>query len=252
VDPWEAFEQALATALPGPLGRAIALELRLLSSLAIWLSGRGRRLDGFAYHRRSALGGLVALLVITTPIELALWELVIPWAWLRWALFILGVYGLVWVLSFYASLRVLPHRLEPEALRVRYGALAEGRIPYDAIGVATLERRPAPGRGEGLSLSPKKTVAHLAVGGRTDVALRLNRPLALRGPLRPTPPVNVVRIAADEPERLLVELVARLPVLGAEIVPAAGFSLKSSPASTPASADVGRLASPNPPNLPAP
>ena len=40
------------------------------------------------------------------------YELLIPWAAVRWALAIITLYSLIWVFGLYASLQTLPYRLE--------------------------------------------------------------------------------------------------------------------------------------------
>ncbi|MDP9374779.1 MAG: hypothetical protein M3Q65_20495, partial [Chloroflexota bacterium] len=208
-----ALEDGMAALLPRPAARLCALELLLWVCTAMWLFRRGGGQPGegeFSYHGRSPLGTFLWLVLLTAPLELLAWELLIPWAWLRLLLLVAGFYGALWIVGLYASLRVLPHRLEPGGVRLRHGLLADGWVPYDAIADVEPERAQPPGKGEGLRLSPKGTIAYLAVGGRTDLTLTLRTPRALDGFLRPTPLVSAIRLAADEPERLAAALRRRI------------------------------------------
>jgi hypothetical protein len=45
---------------------------------------------------RPLLAGIAAVSVL----EVAVVEIMAPWAWLRWTLLVVGVYGLIWVLGF--------------------------------------------------------------------------------------------------------------------------------------------------------
>ncbi len=101
------------------------------------------------------------------------------------------------------------HGLEAGGLRLRYGTLAGGRIPYEVIESVELSRRRTLG-GDGLRVVAGEKAAYLAIGGRTDVRLQLREPLPLQGALNPTPPVTTVHFAADTPERLVEALVERL------------------------------------------
>ncbi len=214
LDVWAALEAGLAVLLPRPLARLAALEPRLWYCLGRVLVRRGRRTDGldFPYHRRSPIGAIVFVALLTAPVEILVFELVIPWAWLRLLLLVAAVYSFVWLLGLYASLAVLPHRLEPAALRLRYGALAEGRIPYAAIAAAERARRPSPGGRDGARVADEggARALYLAVGGRTDLTLRLREPRTFSGLRGPTPPVETVHLATDDPDRLVRALGERV------------------------------------------
>lgn len=210
-NPWEAIEEGLKVFFPRKLARVISLEPRLWVCLWQWLFHR-RPLgpDEFSYRKRSIMGVLLIVAVLTAPGEILLWEIVIPWNWLRLVLLVLSLYALLWIFAFYASLVVLPHRLKPEMALLQFGALAEGKIPYAAIDSVEVDQRKAPDGREGLRLSPDKSAAYIGVGGKTDVTIQLREPLALAGLLGPTSPVTTVCVAADEPERLARELGVRI------------------------------------------
>ena len=75
------------------------------------------------------MGLIIVMVAFTTPVELLVLELRAPRVWLRISLLALGHYALLWIFGLYASLVTLPHRLEENGLRQRYGALAEGFVP---------------------------------------------------------------------------------------------------------------------------
>jgi hypothetical protein len=145
---------------------------------------------------------------MTAPIEIFAYELIIPWEAARWVLLLVTVYSIIWVLGLYASLRVLPYRLEAEGLRVYYGVLADGLVPYSALADAVAARGKAPEGREGVRVAADGQL-YLAAGGRTDVTLRLRAPVALRGLLKPTPPPTVLHLAADDPPGQVAALRAR-------------------------------------------
>lgn len=210
-DGWTALENGLEVILPRQAARAVALEPKLWYCLGRWLLRRTRpRENEFTYHRKSLLGPLLIVLLFTTPVEVLLIHLFLPWAWLRWLLLALAVYAFLWVCGLYASLVVLPHTLRDNGLRLAYGILARGNIDYGDITEAAVNRRLA--RGDGLRVMPKEDAAYLSVGGSTDVTLRLRAPQVMQGWLGPTAPVSVVHLAADEPERLVGELGRKMQV----------------------------------------
>lgn len=210
-DPWQAVEEGLTVFVPRKVARVISLEPKLWAYLWQWIfRRRPPNPDAFAYRKRSIMGVLLIVAVLTAPGEILLWEILIPWNWPRLALLVLSLYALLWIFAFYASLSVLPHRLNSDFLRLHYGALAEGRIPYSSIDSVEVGQRKTPDGREGLRLSSDRTTAHIGVGGKTDVTIHLREPLALSGLLGPTSPVTTVCVAVDEPERLARELGVRI------------------------------------------
>ncbi|MBI3976787.1 MAG: hypothetical protein HY331_01250 [Chloroflexi bacterium] len=203
VDLWQAVEDGLTVLLPSPVARVVAMEPLLWLCLWQWLfRRRSPGSEEFAYHRRSIVGSLLVVVVVTTPVELLLFEMIVPWAWLRWLLIVGAIYMLIWAFAFHASLLVLPHRLEASAIRVRYGALTRGQIPYAQIAEVEHKRRRAPKGNDGFQLAADENAGYLTVGGRTDVTLRLRAPVALEGVLGPTVPVSTLHLAADDPAQL--------------------------------------------------
>ena len=73
-----------------------------MSEITIWIGlwrlasrpFRARELE-FSYHGRLDLGMLVVVLV-TAPVEILLFELLIPWAALRWFLLAAALYSAIW------------------------------------------------------------------------------------------------------------------------------------------------------------
>jgi hypothetical protein len=191
--------------------RLLALEGQLWASLFLWVFRRRRpRPEAFSYHKQSLFGVFLFATLFSSPVEILLFELLIPWMWLRWVLLIASLYTLFWVLGYYASLVVRPHRLEAEGTRLRYGALAEGFIPYAAIEAVTREQKKMPKKSRGLLVEASASAAYFGMDGATNVALRLTSPQPLRGFWSVTAPVAVIYLAVDEPERFVREARQRL------------------------------------------
>ena len=179
--------------------------------LASWALGRAKLGEAeFGYGKGSPLGMLVVMVVLTAPVEVVFWELLVPWAWLRWVLLVVSVYSVLWLLGLYASRITLPHRLEEDGLRLRQGLFAEAFVPYAEVKGVEKRRRKSPREGDGLQSSPDGGAAYLATNGRVDLALALRTPLTVRGFLKDVGPVGTIHVAADEPERMLQELRRRL------------------------------------------
>lgn len=216
----EAFEDALTLLMPQRLARLVALELRLWICLGRWLFRRHRPDErDFSYRKRSIVSALVVLVILTAPVEILILELLIPWAWLRWVLLALAVYGMIWVIGLYASLVVLPHRVADDGLWLRYGLLSEAFIPFSEIVDIQVAPRKVPAGRDGLRVVEGERAAYLAVGGRTDVTLTLRRPQPFRTAFGRTAPVDTVHFAVDEPQRLCEAMRTRLALAIARSVP---------------------------------
>jgi hypothetical protein len=198
-----AIEDGLTVLFPRPVARVMALEPRVFANLWRWLfNRRPLAADEFAYNKRSPVGPLFGLILFTTPIEILLFELLIPWRWLRVLLAVLAAYGLVWIAGYAASLRTLPHRVAADALHLHYGILGRVAIPYEAIETVSLAPIKMLGnRNEGVYLLKDKEVAYFAVGGRADVLLRLRAPVSIERMASTGPPVTTIYVAVDDPAR---------------------------------------------------
>lgn len=207
LDFWTALEDGLAVIMPGKLARIAALEPRLSVCLARWALRRVRPTeDEFGYHEKSPLGYIVLMVLMTAPVEVLIFEILIPWAWLRWTLLLLSVYAAFWILGFHASLITLPHRLESSGVRLRYGLFAELFVPYAEVSGVEHGARKAPKPGDGLQTTPDEGAVYLAINGKTDLTLRLSEPRPVRGFFKNTEPAAEIHFAADDPERFLRDL----------------------------------------------
>ena len=197
-----AIEDGLAVFLPKKVARLVALEPRIWIYLYRWIAHRRPPAPNeFSYRSRSIMGALMAVVLISGPVEILLIELLVPWAWLRWTILILGLYGAIWIAGLYASMRVRPHMLDTSGVRLYHGLLAEGFVPYMDISEVQQERHPVRSRSEGLMHVPQEGATYLPMGGRTDVTLRLNRPVAVEGLLSAVPPATTIHLAVDDPGR---------------------------------------------------
>lgn len=198
-----ALQAGLEAVLPRPAARVVSLEPRLFACLWRWARRRKPTADHvFPYAKRSPLGALVVVVLVTAPVEILLIELLLPWAWLRWLLVIGSVYAALWLLGLYASLQVLPHEAGQRGLTLHYGLFNRVTIPWGMIDSVTLERGTPPKGQDGLTLDPATGRAWLAVGGRTDLRLDLREPVTVDRLRGATPPITTLHVAADDPEAL--------------------------------------------------
>lgn len=131
--------------LPPSAARLIACELVMIGSALSFAAGGWRHPvpPGFTYHRDSGLRAFLPILPLLAVGDLLLLELVIlphAAAWLRIGVHGLAVYGLLWILGLYASLRARPHQLVDGRLTLHRGMLRCLSMPVEQI--ASIDRLP--------------------------------------------------------------------------------------------------------------
>ena len=179
----------------------VDLEVTVWVSLARWIARRPDVPAGaqpVGYSRM--VTPVLCLWIFASAAEIPLAHILIPWDWLRLSLLVVGIWGLLWMVGFLASLRVYPHLVDDEGLRVRGGRRVDLRIAWsDVASVAKVDRDL---ESTMRSLQPLQTAKgvdlQVGVSGRTNVHVALARPR----PVQTTDgPVEVVALTfwVDDP-----------------------------------------------------
>jgi hypothetical protein len=207
---YETAVAALQEVFPSGIARFLAMEPFLYWDLLRWLLRLRERAEGqpFSYSSSITWKAILAILLVSTPAEVLLLEVLIPWAWLRVLALIAAVWALAYFFGMFASLRLRPHLLRGDGtLTLRYGHFFRVDIPVAAIQSVSALRMgtQAPKRGFGVTHAPDG-VAYLPGTEEPRVALVLREPVSM-GNVGETPqPVQELRVYADAP-RPFVEAV---------------------------------------------
>ncbi|MEV6111666.1 hypothetical protein AB0L59_03905 [Streptomyces sp. NPDC052109] len=185
------------------VGRLARHEARLFASLALWLARRtqgtaGGRGFGYTRGQGATTAGLVFVCVVET---IGVSVMLRDTAAAHDVLLVLDIYTVLFVVGLHAACVVRPHVLTSQALRVRYGAHVDLRIPLDAIAAVRRATR--------MTHEPAEGVLNLAVGSQTSVELELAEPVTHRSFLGRPRQVSVVRLHADDPAGLVRCLMPR-------------------------------------------
>jgi hypothetical protein len=113
-----------------------------------------------------AISGLGALELAVVHVLTAQWPVV------RWSLFALGSYALLWVVGFGLSLRQRPHLLRADELVLRFGHVRSVRVPLQQLASVTTG---AAGHKRNLELDGDSMA--MSVMGDTNVELRFSPPV---------------------------------------------------------------------------
>lgn len=206
--PEDRLARPLTQLVPPGVARLIAFELVIVGSALRFLVGGWRRPDpqGFAYHRTSGLRMLLQMLPLIGIADVVLLEVVIlPHAvlWLRIAVHFLAVYGLIWLIGLYASLRARPHRVDAGHAILHRGLLGHLELPLDQI--AEIGEMPA-FRDDWHARAYRKRAICVGMRGATIVDLRLHAPLRAVSILGPGPASDRVLVAVDDPAGFIAAL----------------------------------------------
>ncbi|MFE2940307.1 hypothetical protein ACFXKG_14785 [Streptomyces sp. NPDC059255] len=216
----EALAEGVRTAVPAPVRRLAAQEVRSWGSLARWAARRTHGVDAGG-HPAPYTGPQTAMLyglLFVALVETVAMAVLIPWPVVHLIVLVLDVYTVLMVLALHAGCVTRPHVVGADgSLRVRYGTLFELRIPASGIASVRVDRRypdgglvqytPAEGGGSG----DGGGVLDLVVGSQTTVRVELTAPVPFVRPLGATGRARVVRFHADRPEELVKALREALP-----------------------------------------
>jgi hypothetical protein len=198
----------LSQLVPPRVARLIAFELVIIGSALRFVLGGWRRPTGagFSYHRDSALRLLLQMLPLIAVADVALLELVIlPHAalWLKVALHAAAIYGLIWLIGVYASVRARPHRVDGGRATLHRGPLGHVVLPLEQI--ASIGALPA-FRDDWKRRAYMKRSICVGVPGATIVELGLRGPIQATGVLGPGRTSDRVLVAVDDPAGFIAAL----------------------------------------------
>jgi hypothetical protein len=206
-------QDTIAAAAAAVVGRGRFAELLSYEMAVLYyaLAPRGGGSSGgealeppiFTYHRKSAYGAIVFVLLLATLAEVpAAHFLVRQWSGrAAWLLTALGLYGALWIVGDWRACRARPIRLEDGVLRVRLGLRWRLDIPLGNIRAIRAPTAADKARGA--------VDLRLTLPGASWTLLELDRRLEAIGPYGLRREVRIVGLGLDEPERLRTLLGAR-------------------------------------------
>lgn len=208
----EPLETRLARAFgalvsPG-IAQLAACELVIIGSALWFLAGGWRRPTppGFSYHRESGLRLLLPILPLLALGDILLLELVLlPHAaiWLRVVFHAIALYGLLWLVGLYASLRARPHQLVERHLRLRRGILR--CLDLSVADIAAIAPLPT-FTDDWKQRAYKRGALRLDIAGPPVLELRLHTAARAVGVLGLGPAGTRVLVAVDEPATFIAAI----------------------------------------------
>ncbi|MFG2053784.1 hypothetical protein ACGFI9_07095 [Micromonospora sp. NPDC048930] len=195
---------------------AVAYEIGMWRSLYRWLLRRppttepGAQVFSYVGVVKPILIAFIVLSAVEIPIFDVILAHTLPSA--RKVVLALGVWGLLWMIGLFASLRVHPHVAEAAGLRVRNGFSVDFLVPWAAIATVSARYRSLPSsRAVQVTQDEGATILNIGAAKQTSVDLVLREPLSVRLPKGPSEPVHEIRLYADDPAALITRTRQHLP-----------------------------------------
>jgi hypothetical protein len=193
-------------------GRLIANELGIWRSLLFMVvrrvPGRDPGVQAFPYAKEAT--PLMAAFIFVSIIELPIVGLLLPWPTVRLVVLLLSLWTVLWMLGLLATIRVHPHLLDDDGLRLRQGATTDIRIPWEAIATVSAHRGRIQTRERvHIEQGDDGPILNLPAMKRTRVDVALHRPTLLKLPGR-VEEIAHVRLYADNPNAFIAAVRERL------------------------------------------
>lgn len=190
---------------------AVRYEIRIWRSLGVWVLRLRTVPPGRAHRYAGAITPLMIVFIAVSAVELPILHFVLPWETVRLIVDVLSIWGLLWMIGLLAAIRVHPHIVTDEGIRVRYGFSVDITVPWSAVAsVGSKGRMLEKGRTVQCEQTPEGLVASVAVSKQTTVDLVLREPTALNLPRPGDEPVVELRFHADDPAPLVGDIRERL------------------------------------------
>ncbi|MGI9099838.1 MAG: PH domain-containing protein [Solirubrobacteraceae bacterium] len=191
--------------------RFVIFEIGIWRSLFLLVtrrvSGYGPGVEAFPYSRDIA--PLMGAFIFVSVLELPVVHLLLPWETVRLIAMVLSIWGLIWMVGLLASMKVFPHLLDDNGLRIRSGTTIDIRIPWEAVASVTARRRSGPP--SQVERTDDGTVLNLAVLKQTKIDVELHRPTTIKLP-HSTEQITELRFYVDDPRALVAAARERLTV----------------------------------------
>jgi hypothetical protein len=184
-------------------------EMRLWVALFRWVFRRPVPVPpgSVAFANAGAGSALLTAFIVVSAIEIPVLHLLLPWTVVRIIAWVVGVYGLLWMIGLMATLRVYPHLVGESGVRIRKSIALDLTVPWGDIRDIRSRGRSLPPGGQ---TQFENGVLSFGVAGGTTVDLVLAEPITLPEKRTGGAPVTEIRFHADRPDDLVAAARTRL------------------------------------------
>lgn len=189
--------------------RLIHLELGIYASIWRAISRRPAippGATGFAYHRPVLT--VLVIFIVLSAIEIPILDLIVHrWLLVRVFVFILGLWGLTWMVGLLCAMLMRPHAVGPEGIWLRNGIEIDIALLWSDIAQVEIAASVVDGKASRVSEERGIVELSLRIANETNILITLERPVEVKLPGNlpggGTHRVDRVRIWVDEPKEFL-------------------------------------------------
>ncbi|MDG4822869.1 PH domain-containing protein [Asanoa sp. WMMD1127] len=195
------------------LRTAMTYERGVWVSLFRWIlrrpdpAGPGARF-GYSATTTPVLLAFIGVSIVEIPIL----HFLLPWRTVQIVAFVISAWGLLWMVGLLGALRVHPHLVQAEGIRVRSGFTVDAFVPWSAVAEIRTRNRPLE-KSKGLQYEETAggLIGKVVVLGQTNVELVLTAPTEVG---LPRGPISELHFWADDPRDLVAAARGRLVSVG--------------------------------------
>jgi hypothetical protein len=187
----------------------IRYEVRLWIALFRWIFRRPAPIPpgSVRFHYSGAVLAILIAFLVVSALEIPILHLLLPWATVRIVSLAVGCYGLFWMFGLLATMRVYPHLVGDEGIRIRNSITMDLPIAWGDVRAVRSRGRSLPPEGK---TQFEDGVLSFGMAGGTTVDIVLERPLTLPVEKTRGEPVTEIRFHADTPDDLVAAATAHL------------------------------------------
>lgn len=192
---------------------AVVFELTLWASLCRWILRRPLPIEpgGEPFSYAGVVKPILGVFIVLSAIEIPILDLILrhtmSWEPVRITALAIGIYGLFWMIGLLACMQVRPHVVGPSGFRIRYGAMGEITLPWEAVASVRARYRSLPtSRAVQFERIDDEVILNVGAAKQTSVDLLLRRPTSIPLPAGPSEPVTELRFYADDPDALVARV----------------------------------------------
>jgi hypothetical protein len=155
--------------------RVVKYEFGIWKSLYLWMFHRPNPANAFSYAK--SITPILWAFVVLSLVEIPVADTLIPWPTVRIVFLVLGAWALIWMIGLLASMRVYPHLVDEDGLRVRYSFNTEILVPWKNV---VTVRRKMRSYTKSRVIQPDGEAIGVVVGSMSNVDIVLREPMTFR------------------------------------------------------------------------
>jgi hypothetical protein len=160
---------------------------------------------GFSYHQ--PVFAILIVFIAVSAVELVVVDLIVRrWSHIRIPVFILSVWGLIYMLGFLFGMLTRPHAVGQAGIRARYGTEIDIPLRWDDIHSVITRKHTIQNKQPKVTIDDDgEATLHLRMQNETNIEVQLRGPTDIRLPAGPET-ISKVTLYADDSTAFMTEV----------------------------------------------